>query len=38
MARGFEEGEDNPIRRDSPTCMKGSLRLTLVTAVPKDGK
>ena len=35
MARGFEEGEDSSIRRDSPTCMKESLRLTLVTAASK---
>ena len=35
VARGFEEGEDSPIKRDSPTCMKESLRLTLVTAASK---
>ena len=35
VARGFEEGEDSSIRRDSPTCMKESLRLTLVTALSK---
>ena len=35
MARGFEEGEGSSIRRDSPTCMKESLRLTLVTAASK---
>ena len=35
MARSFEEGEDSSIRRDSPTCMKESLRLTLVTAASK---
>ena len=35
MARGFEEGEDSSIRRDLPTCMKESLRLTLVTAASK---
>ena len=33
MARGFEEGEDSPIERDSTTCTKESLRLTLVTAL-----
>ena len=32
VARGFEEGEDSPIRRDWPICTKESLRLTLVTA------
>ena len=32
MARGFEEGEDRSIRRDSPTCTNESLRLTLVIA------
>ena len=35
VARGFEEGEDSSIRRDSPTCMKETLRLTLVTAASK---
>ena len=35
MARGFEEGEDSSIRRDSPTCTKESLRLTLVTIASK---
>ena len=35
VARGLEEGEDSPIRKDSPTCMKESMRLTLVTAASK---
>ena len=35
VARGFGKGEDSPIRRDSPTSTKESLRLTLVTAASK---
>ena len=35
VARGFKESEDSSIRRDSPTCTKESLRLTLVTAASK---
>ena len=35
MAGGFEEGEDSPIRRDSPICIKERLRRTLVTAASK---
>ena len=38
MVRGFEEGEGSPIRRDSPTCTKESLRFTLVTGASKGSQ
>ena len=36
VARGFEEDQINDIRKDSPTCGKDSLRLSLTLFVSMD--